>query len=589
MPDHRILKPRCWAANAIALLLFLVVIPGVARAETSIDPAIKTDPLILSGTIESKSIEVSRTLRVRLIGNDDRQVTIRSTASDLVRDDQPGQRPLQIPATSISVDDRSAKPGQAVDLLITVKGIASPGVYRGTLAIALDNSPAAASTVKLELHAGVKPVFDVLDKSVTVSVSNCSGLCGLTELAVPGSTKAGTSYITVLNRSPAVLAMVASVEAKGTNLPLLDADWIVASPLGVDGKPVATTIEPLKVGRVPLTIKRESLAPDRYAGNVVLVAAADKLASNVAVAGDGSLGVENQTSATAQLTVDVRVAALWPFVVILLGVVAGRLMTALSQKNREARVALFAQHSFLDDRIKNLNNTAWRNHCKRALDDLWARALAGDPDDAKLRQDFSNLTAAIDLFWKLEKLDQDVDKLVNDPAGKIDIRKDLADAGSALMKGDFTTAEKSLSSATNKINDVSTTLSTVATGAAMPTGYLTALADDAKADASRQETITARQRSTPRRAFATLLQFFSGIDTTETIALQYWFVQPLMHLMLLLILAFYGLWLLYSGPEHATFGSKGFAEWLGLFLWGFGAQVVTLSFRDISFTSKSKS
>ena len=55
-------------------------------------------------------------------------------------------------------------------------------------------------------------------------------------------------------------------------------------------------------------------------------------------------------------------------------------------------------------------------------------------------------------------------------------------------------------------------------------------------------------------------------------------------ILLLLVLAFYGLWLLYSGPEHSTFGAKGFAEWLGLFLWGFGAQVVALSFRDISFT-----
>ncbi|MBX3684002.1 MAG: hypothetical protein KF731_15380, partial [Thauera sp.] len=74
MPDRRIAAPRRRAANAVALLLVLGAIPGLARAETSLDPAIRTDPLILSGTIESKPIDVSRTLRVRLIGNDDKQV-----------------------------------------------------------------------------------------------------------------------------------------------------------------------------------------------------------------------------------------------------------------------------------------------------------------------------------------------------------------------------------------------------------------------------------------------------------------------------------------------------------------------------------
>ena len=212
MFDRRFPAPRHWATHALALLSALIVFPALARAETSIDPTIRTDPLILSGTIESKPIDVSRTLRLRLIGNDDKQVTIRGTASDLVRDGQPGLRPLQIPATSISVDERSAKPGQVVDLPVAIKGIASPGVYRGTLALTLDNSAAAASTVKLELYAGVKPAVDVLDKSVAVSVSNCSGSCSLTELAVPGSTKAGTSHIAVLNRSPASLVVVATVD-----------------------------------------------------------------------------------------------------------------------------------------------------------------------------------------------------------------------------------------------------------------------------------------------------------------------------------------------------------------------------------------
>jgi hypothetical protein len=399
MFDRRFPAPRHWATHALALLSALIVFPALARAETSIDPTIRTDPLILSGTIESKPIDVSRTLRLRLIGNDDKQVTIRGTASDLVRDGQPGLRPLQIPATSISVDERSAKPGQVVDLPVAIKGIASPGVYRGTLALTLDNSAAAASTVKLELYAGVKPAVDVLDKSVAVSVSNCSGSCSLTELAVPGSTKAGTSHIAVLNRSPASLVVVATVDAKGSNVPLLEADWIVGSPADKDGKLIPTPIEPGKVGRVPLSVKRESLAPDRYAGNVLLVAAADNLASNAAVVGDGTLGVENQSFATVPLTIDVRVAALWPFLIILVGVAAGRFMAALSQKNREARVALYAQYTFLADRIGQLGNQAWRNHCQRKLDDLWARALAGDPADAQLRQDFSNLAAAIDLFW----------------------------------------------------------------------------------------------------------------------------------------------------------------------------------------------
>lgn len=53
---------------------------------------------------------------------------------------------------------------------------------------------------------------------------------------------------------------------------------------------------------------RGSLAPDRYAGNVLLVAQAEGLASNAAV-GDGVLAIENRSFASVPLTVDVRVTA----------------------------------------------------------------------------------------------------------------------------------------------------------------------------------------------------------------------------------------------------------------------------------------
>jgi hypothetical protein len=99
--------------------------------------------------------------------------------------------------------------------------------------------------------------------------------------------------------------------------------------------------------------------------------------------------------------------------------------------------------------------------------------------------------------------------------------------------------------------------------------------------------VAARRQQGPfRNAMNTLLLLFSGIDSTDTIAFQVWFVRPLVYLVTIIVLSFYGLWILYGGTEHATFGAKGYPEYIALFLWGIAAQTVSMTLADVQFTRR---
>lgn len=211
---------------------------------------------------------------------------------------------------------------------------------------------------------------------------------------------------------------------------------------------------------------------------------------------------------------------------------AGRLMTALFQPSRDARVTLFAQRTSLLDRILELSTPLWRNHCQTELEPWWTRALTGDPTDSRLRQDFSDLASIVDLSWKIQKLEEEVDLHVTDPKVREGIKTDLTAAGAALMSSNFDDASNLLSAATLKRNKLSQSPH-ILIAAAAPGRSSDELCSAVKADVNHRKLSVARQGSKPRRAVATVLQFFSGIDTTETLALQYWFVRPLLHIVLL--------------------------------------------------------
>jgi hypothetical protein len=543
--------------------------------------------LVLIGILENRPIDVSGVIRVRLAGAEKASGKVQGvpTALSLA---PPTQIAPAITDDRISVEEKTATVGETVDIKVTVKGVDRPGVYKGSIKLLIAQQSGSDLTIPVDLKIGFKPIFEVTDKLVALSFSNCTGYCGFTEWINPGSTTSGrATFVEVLNKSVAPINLRAAASLKGTT---------TASGIFPPANSSQATILPSEIGRVPIALNSD-LAADHYTGTVALTATVPDSAVGAVLKSDGTLTLENLAIATLPLTTDVRTAALWPFLILLSGVIVGRIGKLFADQSRLARVDLYGNYSRLNERLTKVHNAAAHMHCERLLGELWDRALHGDAADAKLKQEFANLEAKIELFIKLDALEQEIGRKPWSDDDKTAIRQHINQARQSLLKDDVAAARDSLELANQEIEArsnahnaraaVAAAAAALRSIAAPEIAALTSAATKISSDAQTQANVERLQKSRPRKAFVNVLWFVSGIDTTESIAFYYNWGRPLAYLLLMIGLAFYGLWTLYIGPEHATFGAKGFTEYFALFLWGLGAQATAMTLRDIQFTKKT--
>lgn len=77
------------------------------------------------------------------------------------------------------------------------------------------------------------------------------------------------------------------------------------------------------------------------------------------------------------------------------------------------------------------------------------------------------------------------------------------------------------------------------------------------------------------------LSLLSGATPIDS-SWYYSFGRPLMFLLLLILLAFVGLYNSYI--KNATFGSEGYFDYLSLFLWGISADVAQKTLQNLTLT-----
>jgi hypothetical protein len=535
--------------------------------------------IVLTGTLEGRTVDVSKSFPLRLSGPAGQSALVAVGPTSLNALDH-GDTPAPIPPITISVEGKTAPAGAWIDMPIAAKGITRPGIYTGALDLSIATEPETIRHVRVEVVVGVKPIIEIPDKSIALSVSNCSrsGACAITEWLSPGATKQDTAVLTVINRTPAALVVEATGSLRGSTQASS-----VPFESGTD-QPIA----PNAYGPVRIPIARSTLLADHYSGTAIVTARAQGLPTNASVDGQGAVTVDNSSLTSVPFTVDVRAGALVPLIIVFLGVVAGRLSRYLNEPNRELRVALFSQRWHLREQIQALQDPVAQHHCQAQLDAIWAEVLSDNPADAKIRQDLSNLSTEIVLFAKLQTLRNEINSTPLAAADKTAIGQQLDTATQSLIADDLPTATTQLTAAARAIEQAITEANAANPGVitAVQVSNLREGSAGATAEVAAQKRLRGLRQSRWRMALAYLLQFLSGIDATQSIALQYWILRPLFFVGLIVAISLYGVWLQYSGVEHATFGSKGFTEYLGLFLWGFGAQVVAMNFQDIQFVRK---
>jgi hypothetical protein len=590
-------------AGAATLALLVLIYGQAAAAEpASFNPGRSDSSLRIEAILESRPVDATGQIRVALQGA---KGTVSGTSTALSPKESGAANAIS--ENQITVEQKNIDPGAAVPLTVTIKGINRPGTYEGTITLQLpppEPAPAQAAPagpaaprpgepppikVALTLVVSVKPQIESPDTAVAASFSNCIRSCAFSEFVSPGAASGAATSIVIVNKSPTPLEVTGTLDLKGSTR--------TSVTKTVDaGKPI--TIKAGERQRITFDFaQKEDFAADHFTGNAVVTASVPQQTNSAALGNDGKPTIDNRTVLTIPATVDVRDAALIPLLVILLGVLAGRLSKILNDASRQARVALYPEFTFLRSQINKLTNADDNQHCGDQLDDIWSRVLQQDATDAKFKQELTNLGTKVQLLSKVESLERQVNEsqFADEDKQAIIMHLQVVRTSLLVQAPDFNAVQTAITAAQNEIS-AARHHAQEAAGRAMVGGALIAPVPDRVFDAldgsmreiendiSARGTDAAREQSGLRNGMNNVLWFFSGIDTTDTIKFQTWFVRPLVWFVTIVVLSFYGLWLFYGGTDHATFGAKGLSEYIALFLWGIAAQTVSLTLADIQFT-----
>jgi len=509
------------------------------------------NPVTISDVFDSQTGTVSRSIRITPVITN--LVEVRMLASDLVHATRPE---LRIDRSNISLSKGTGlERNVPTDLKLTVTNIKHSGDYAGTLTFFAVGLPITRSqSINVSLHLQDKPAIQTVSDNLAIQAVRCTVLdCWLAGLLLPTRLRANDAVVQLSNKTatnvPVARAQAVLIgENSGLNVPTTLAS--MTSP---------RTVGAFDVTDVGLTLRLDSLASDRYNGavRVWLTGQDDPL--------------------TLKTTVDVRDGPLWAVVAVLMGLVLGRLARDMDSPVAKKQVKLLPEYYRLRSDVDRLEDPQVRSATRAALDDL-----SNKIDSPDITLDVAQ--AALARTQGFLRLAQALEASTKTAAGlssgdyKTQVETKIKAIRDDLIAGKLEDAER-------ERQDLETFLKTppVSKGLDdMPPvtdigarGNIADVIGRAKVDAgdlTRQaQAALAWQSSRARQVLALL----SGTPLI-TAATRYWFIRPLLAIVLLILLGLLGLQTLYVN-NGTTFGAKGLYDYLGLVLWGLTTDVAQRS------------
>lgn len=470
---------------------------------------------------------------------------------------------------------------------VTLPNVSAVGTYKGRLSVKspAPATPPAPEDYELIFTSSFKPAMTLSHtSSVTLKVSNCEWLCSVTKLFLPD--EAGSFGFEARNNSPAAVDITVS------HVPLGAMSVTPSLVLATAGSSATST---LTISSVPpgagakffaSVQNAASLDPAAYVGNLRVFAqpagsggAADPAPFKQA---DGTFGLGNATVSEIPLAVNVRSQALYALIVCVLGVAVGRFLSTLASPGFDTKLKYFPEYRAVYNSVGQLANTlvqlgVTEDHAaelaaalRERVDALWRRILDGTEAAA---------TAAFDALRKHVKLTLRWGKLHQLMAANPQLPAQICSDADGLRKrllaplADVTTYESDLETLRNQV---------LAWIAQQNPGTESIVvdrqgADDVDADSDPGIANGLRAR------LAWLFDLLAGTGTAG-VKFYYDFARPIVHIVLLVMLVLYGVWINYStGTTASTFGSARLGDYAGLFLWGITADLISKGFRGITF------
>ncbi|BAY60052.1 hypothetical protein NIES22_01090 [Calothrix brevissima NIES-22] len=540
-----------WITAAL-LILLICPAPAVAQTNRKIEVDALDKPLEIKGWLGEENALISN---IRLTASGENITNWTFLPSDLKRtegDEVIGRQQVEL------IGERKLEAGLPKDFQVKVNGVKLPGTYQGQIEILLPSQKRSEAlivpiTVKAKARPALVPVKD--SEQVQLQLVRCSWDCGLAQLLLPDSAFQQQRLIYLDNPNQATISLTSAeviLQGRQTNYQITQTE--VESPQSPQ------TLAANKIISVPLKWVRSHIPPDRYTGAVYFTME----------------GKEGRLSIPIDLSM--RTGPAMPILVLLLGIILGRLFKYMQEKGIPQSDALAEVY-----KVENTIDKADQKD-QEILSPMVTkvRSSVKQMDLETANADLVKIKERKNCLDSLRKIEQQLAGMEQDPyvGGENGILAKINEARKSIKFEKDDQAQELLEQIKNSLIK----LSQVMMGAnQQPDPTLTAAANEAAMAKNSAESATKVQKI-PAAKFAwwrRILIVTAGVSNELRAEATLWVVRPLLSLTLLLGLSLVGIRALYV-EKGLTFGANPFSDYLELILWGLSADVASRSLSNLA-------
>ncbi|MBD1849509.1 hypothetical protein [Leptolyngbya sp. FACHB-711] len=389
---------------------------------------------------------------------------------------------------------------------------------------------------------------------IQLRLVNCRAInCLLSRLFLPASSRLNQLSLELDNPSATpvqILSSAVSVRGEFNLYPL------TSNALSLPQEPI--TLPAQQITTIPLTINRSVIPPDRYIGKIYLVQA-------------------NQSNRLVlPVNMSVRSSPLMPLLVLLLGIVLGQLFKYMQEQGgpqSKARKKVYQLEEDIRDAhpgdrkillpmIRDVRKRVYRQQLEVV-----------DTQITLIQSRLAVLNQLRSIENGLYEKQKQNDLIDEETFGQIQTARDLIARGQD-------------DAATTAVSEILQSISATRRGGAADDSDSTAAALHNVAvnlDKSARNAIVEAEKIEPPTRSEQLQQFLvslSGFSDQARAEATFWFVRPLLYLVLLTGLTLTGLNTLYIEKGDA-FGARPMSDYLALLLWGLSADVASRSLSNL--------
>ncbi|MBE9032956.1 hypothetical protein IQ266_24780 [filamentous cyanobacterium LEGE 11480] len=392
-------------------------------------------------------------------------------------------------------------------------------------------------------------------KQVQLQLVNCNNFvdCGLAKLLLPQATFIQSRQLQFANQGQIPIPLLnTTVVAEGK----LTGYQISPEAININS---TQTFAANQISSLPLNIDRTKLPPDQYSGTVHLV-----------------LDKQPKEWLTLPINVSVRSGPLLPLVVLIWGILLGRLLKYMQERG-EPQAKVLQELNELEYELRSLDP---------ADQSILIKAVA-QARRAGYREQFDVAEAKIkmirdrlDVLTNLRTLENQLEKRVEPiPDETVNAAIDTVQSTrNALVKGE----NKQVGAGIEQVEQL---LNTAAVGRgtapSQTQNLLKGVTESFETLTDQSNTIITADQQSFLNWFQRSLMIASGVSDRAKAEATFWVVRPLLALVLLAGLSAVGLGSLYV-DKGSTFGARPFSDYLGLILWGLSADVASRSLSSLS-------